>query len=239
MAKLLIVDDDPGTLAWMSSALEAAGHEVRTFDSAWPALVVTRAWSPDLILTDILMPDMDGFAFSRLVRAHERVPIVFVSVLQRQAEAVLRGVAGYVQKPVTAAELRAAVDHLLGASGAAPILVVDDAADIRACYRLILEPRFEVREAENGLQALEVLSREPIALAIVDVHMPVMNGVELLRAMRADPRFATIPVVVQTSDQAAIRAPVWTHLHVAQTLLKDEFMSWLIGVIEDHLAGDG
>lgn len=238
MAKLLIVDDDVGTLAWMSSALEAAGHEVRTFDSARPALEATRIWSPDLILTDILMPDMDGFAFSRLVRAHERVPIVFVSVLQKQAEAVLRGVAGYVQKPATAAELRAAVDRLLGASGGATILVVDDAADIRTCYRLILEPRFEVREAENGLQALEVLSREPIALAIVDVHMPVMNGVELVRAMRADPRFASIPVVVQTSDHAAIRAPVWTHLHVAQTLLKDEFMSWLIDVVEEHLACD-
>ena len=46
-----------------------------------------------------------------------------------------------------------------------------------------------------------------IALAIVDVHMPVMNGVELIRAMRADPRFALIPVVVQTSDRAAARAP--------------------------------
>jgi CheY-like chemotaxis protein len=242
MAKLLIVDDDLGELAWMSSALEGAGHEVRTLDSARAALEVARTWRPDLILIDVLMPDMDGFAFSRLVRVHERVPIMFVSVLRKQAEAVLRGVAGYVQKPVTAAELRAAVDRLLGATTGVTILVVDDDPGIRACYRLILEPRFPVMEAENGLEALDVLSRETIALAIVDVHMPVMNGVELIRAMRADPRFASIPVVVQTSDRAAARAPVWTHLHVAQTLLKDEFMSWLMDLIDEHLAcelGDG
>ena len=83
-----------------------------------------------------------------------------VSVLRKQAEAVLRGVAGYVQKPVTAAELRAAVDRLLGATTGVTILVVDDDQSIRACYRRILEPRFPLIEAENGLEALDVLSAD-------------------------------------------------------------------------------
>jgi CheY-like chemotaxis protein len=69
--------------------------------------------------------------------------------------------------------------------------------------------------------------------------MPVMNGVELIRAMRADPRFATLPVVVQTSDRVAARAPIWTDLHVSQTILKDEFMSWLLAQIDEHVGADG
>jgi CheY-like chemotaxis protein len=183
------------------------------------------------------MPEVDGFAFSRLVQAEARVPVMLVSALKKQAEAILRGVAGYVQKPVTAAELRAAVDAVVGSAAAhVAVLVVDDDPDIRACYRLILEPRFDVVEAEDGCAALDVLAATPAALAIVDVHMPRMNGVELIRAMRDDPRLAMLPVIVQTSDRAATYAPVWTDLHVNQVLVKNDFVSWLLTQIDEHIA---
>lgn len=237
MARLLIVDDDEGTLAWMAEALGEVGHEVRAIRGGRAALETVRAWTPDLILTDILMPEMDGFTFNRLVQLHQRVPVMLVSALKKQAEAILRGVSGYVQKPVTAAELRAAVDHALGAGARdVAILVVDDDPDIRQCYRMILEPRFTVLEAGDGREALFVLEAGPVALLIVDVHMPVMNGVELIRAMRDDARFCMLPVVVQTSDRAAARAPVWTDLHVAQTVMKSDFMAWLVAHIEEHIA---
>src|SRR5262249_12282684 len=106
----------------------------------------------------------------------------------------------------------------------------------RHCYRLILEPRFAVLEAEHGREALDILSARPVALVIADVHMPVMNGVELIRAMRDDSRYATLPVVVQTSDRAAARAPVWTDLHLGQTVMKTEFMDWLLAQVDEHIA---
>jgi CheY-like chemotaxis protein len=236
MAKLLLVDDDEGTLAWMAAALAGAGHDVHAAASARAALEAVEAWAPDLLVADILMPEMDGFAFSGLVQARRRVPVMLVSALRKEAEAVLRGVAGYVQKPVTAAELRAAVVRVLGATAAGGILVVDDDADIRECYRLILEPRFTVLEAENGRAALSVLAAEDVALCIVDVHMPVMNGVDLIRAIRDDPRLRAIPVIVQTSDRTAVSAPIWTDLQVEQTVMKDDFMQWLMAHIDDHLA---
>jgi CheY-like chemotaxis protein len=161
---------------------------------------------------------------------------MLVSALKKEAEAILRGAAGYVQKPITARELRAAVDRVLGAASDVAVLVVDDDPDIRLCYRMILEPRFRVLEAQDGRDALAVLSNETVALALVDVHMPVMNGVELIRAMRDDPKLRDLPVIVQTSDQAAVRAPVWTDLHVAQTVMKSDFMTWLLAQIDDHIA---
>lgn len=236
MAKLLLVDDDEGTLAWMEAALRDAGHDVRGIRSGRAALEAARSWTPELIVADIMMPEMDAFTFNRLVQTHRRVPVMFISALSKQAEAILRGVAGYVQKPVTAPELRAAVDRVLGTAASGAILVVDDDADIRQCYRLILEPRFTVLEAGDGREALEVLAAEPVSLAIVDVHMPVMNGVELVRAIRDDPRLDALPIVVQTSDRAAARAPVWTDLHVAQTVMKQDFMDWLLVQIDEHIA---
>lgn len=238
MAKLLVVDDDEGTLTWMAAALVGAGHVVRAVSSGRAALETAADWTPDLILADIMMPEMDGFAFLRLVQAHKAVPVMLVSALRKEAEAVLRGVTGYVQKPVTAAELRAAVDRVLGGAGAArgAILVVDDDADIRHCYRFMLEPRFSVLEAENGREALAVLAAHEVALLIVDVHMPVMNGVELIRAIRDDPELRALPVIVQTSDRAAASAPVWTDLQVEQTVMKNDFMQWLMAHIDDHIA---
>jgi CheY-like chemotaxis protein len=237
VAKLLIVDDDEGTLAWMAAALAGAGHVVRAIGSGHAALETAKEWTPDLILADIMMPEMDGFAFGRLVQAHRRVPVMLVSALKKEAEAVLRGVAGYVQKPVTAAELRAAVDRVLGSAAIGAILVVDDDSDIRHLYRLILEPRFTVLDAENGRAALAVLATTRVALLIVDVHMPVMNGVELIRALRDDPQLCALPVIVQTSDRAAACAPIWTDLHVEQTVMKNDFMQWLLTHIDDHIAG--
>jgi CheY-like chemotaxis protein len=220
----------------MAAALEGSGHVVRTAGSARAALETVDAWTPDLILADIVMPEMDGFAFSGLVQARRRVPVMLVSALQKEAESVLRGVAGYVQKPVTAAELRAAVDRVLGARAVGAILVVDDDPDIRECYRYVLEPRFTMLEAGNGRDALRILAAQDVALLIVDVHMPVMNGFELIRAVRDDPALHAIPVIVQTMDRAAAGSPIWADLHVEQTILKQDFVRWLLAHIDDHLA---
>jgi CheY-like chemotaxis protein len=237
MAKLLVVDDDEGTLAWMAAALEGAGHDVRTARRSRCALEMVRTWAPDLILTDILMPEIDGFAFSRLALVSRRVPVMLVSALKKEAEAILRGVAGYVQKPFTAPELLAAVERVLGKGASdVSILVVDDDPEILTLYRTILEPRFGVLLAMNGREALDVLKTESAALAVVDVHMPVMNGIQLIRALRDDPQLHTLPVIVQTSDQTAVRAPVWADLHVAQVLSKQQFVAWLLAQIDEHIA---
>lgn len=236
MAKILIVDDDEETLTWMAAALESAGHVVRTGSSGRAALQVIEVWKPDLILSDVLMSEMDGFALSKLTR-RRGIPTVFVSITKREAEAILHGVAGYVEKPVTAAELRAAVNRVLGDAPGGAILIVDDDPMVREIFRSVLEPRFSVLEAENGKRALEILEGQAVRLVITDIHMPVMNGVELVRAMRRDPRLCDLPVVVQSCDAAATRSPLWTDLRVARSMRKEDFIDWLLDQIDEELSG--
>jgi CheY-like chemotaxis protein len=236
MARLLLVDDEHETLAWMTAALEAAGHEVRAVDSGRRGLDELHGWTPDLIVADILMPEMDGLTFARLAKRFGHVPLLFVSIAERQAEAVLLGAAGYVAKPATAAEVRAAVEQVLGRpAGPRTILVVDDDPDVCELYRICLEQRFRVLTAEQGQDALEILDQEPVDLLITDVHMPVMNGVELIRAVRRRPRLRDLPIIVQTSDRQAAQAPVWVELHVAQASKKGDFLRWMNARIEHHL----
>src|SRR3954454_7432671 len=80
--------------------------------------------------------------------------------------------------------------------GAATILVVDDDARVRSVLvEHVAYAGFRVLEASNGLEALDVLAKEPVSLVFTDLRMPVMDGIELLR--RARPRFpSTIFIVV-------------------------------------------
>ncbi len=238
MARLLLLDDQEDNLAWMTAALETRGHEVRGFSTGRAALTSLAEWTPDLIVADILMPEMDGLTFARLAHRHKGVPVMFVSIAKKQAEAILAGAVGYLQKPATAAELREAVDRVLGrASMENTLLVVDDDADVRALCRSFLEPRFQVVEAADGKEALDLLARVPVDLAIVDIHMPGMNGVELIRAARSNPKLERLPIIVQSSDPVALAAPVWRDLHVAQVVDKGRFLEWFFHRVEAHVAG--
>ena len=69
--------------------------------------------------------------------------------------------------------------------------------------------------------------------------MPEMNGVELVRAMRRDPRFRELPVIVQTSDSLMARSDVWTELNVEQSLEKDQFRRWLRETVSRRAHGLG
>jgi CheY-like chemotaxis protein len=234
MAKLLMLDDDVEATTWMRAALETRGHEVTVYYSARDALESLESFRPDLIVSDILMPEIDGVAFARFVRMHRGVPVMFVSIAKKQAEAVLAGAIGYVSKPATAHQIREAVDRILVERDRKNVvLVVDDEADVLDLYRDYLKGPFEILAAGNGVDALEKLRAHRVDLAIIDVHMPVMNGIDLVRAIRADPTLDALPIIVQTCDQAALKATVWKPLRVAQVLDKVRFVDWFEDQLRD------
>jgi len=86
------------------------------------------------------------------------------------------------------------------------VLVVDDEEEIRASLREVVEMGgCRAALAANGVEALQMLGEHRICMIIVDLRMPVMDGGELIERLKADPVFATVPVLVSTS--APHRAP--------------------------------
>jgi signal transduction histidine kinase len=78
----------------------------------------------------------------------------------------------------------------------ARVLVVDDDDDIRRLSKIRLERHYEVLEADTGPAALQLVALQPIDLVLLDVMMPGMNGVDVCRQIKAEPRDALLPVVL-------------------------------------------
>ena len=120
MAKqLLVVDDDPGLLLAVSETLRAEGYEVQTARRGSEAMIRVAEALPDLIISDIRMPGMDGYALVRNLRASPRsrlVPIIFLTAKDETADRIAgfrSGVDAYVTKPFETEELVAIVKSIL------------------------------------------------------------------------------------------------------------------------------
>jgi two-component system sensor histidine kinase and response regulator WspE len=80
------------------------------------------------------------------------------------------------------------------------ILIVDDSAVARELQsRLVLARGYQVDEAADGVEALRAIRTTTYALVVTDVEMPVMNGIELIKNLRADPNYARLPIVISSS----------------------------------------
>jgi CheY-like chemotaxis protein len=80
------------------------------------------------------------------------------------------------------------------------VLLVDDDPDIRQAIAEVLEDEgYDCMVAEHGVDALESLGRRTPSLLLVDLLMPVMNGVELIERVRSDARWSDLPIVVMTA----------------------------------------
>ena len=80
------------------------------------------------------------------------------------------------------------------------ILIVDDSAVARELQsRLVLARGYQVDKAADGVEALRAIRTNTYALVVTDVEMPEMNGIELIKNLRADPNYARLPIVISSS----------------------------------------
>lgn len=120
---ILVADDEPDSLALLSSILSSENYEVRAADSGKLALSSALAFPPDLILLDMRMPDMDGLEVCRQLKAHQNtkdVPLMFLSGstgTEDRVEGLALGAVDFVVKPFFRPELLARVRTHLDSGG--------------------------------------------------------------------------------------------------------------------------
>lgn len=215
--RLLLVDDDPGAIHVMRRLLGQA-YELRYALDGEQALALAEQSPPDLILLDAQMPGLSGTEVCRRLKAHPvlaPVPVIFVTSLAEDGAALMSlelGAADVVSKPLDEARLLAAVHAQLPADVAAStpappepdaqlpcvLIVDDDPSAVQAIHAALsgLDARFVF--ATDGAAALQSARTHRADLVLLDIYMPGMDGLEVLRRLRADPLLADTRVIVVT-----------------------------------------
>jgi DNA-binding response OmpR family regulator len=164
---ILVVDDEPEIVRLLRSYLEKDGYRVVTAYNGEEALYVARHEKPDLVVLDILMPKMDGLAFTRRIRREQDVPIIMLTARAEETDRIVgleMGADDYVTKPFSPRELVARVRAVLRRAQpqpeAPPVLRVGPIVLVRTEHTVTVagEP-VEVTPTEFDI--LETLMKEP------------------------------------------------------------------------------
>ena len=136
--RILVVDDEPQITRVLRRSLATHGYEAQTASGGEEALQVFREWSPDLVITDLSMPDMGGLELCRRLRAVASSCDCALGQRRGAAEgrSPRRGADDYVTKPFGMDELLARIRAALRRSNASPAEVKIEVGDFQAISRL-------------------------------------------------------------------------------------------------------
>ena len=138
--KILVIEDEKSISHFISTVLNNNGYEAMQAQTGEEALSMISSHCPDLIILDIMMPGMDGFALCTAIRRESRVPIIIVSAKDAPMDRVTGITLGsddYMVKPFLPLELVARVKALFRRAG----YIRQDAGETLVCANLSLDPR--------------------------------------------------------------------------------------------------
>jgi len=162
----------------------------------------------DLITLDTHLPANNGWQFLASIRQDAilgRVPVVVISGPTDGPLALAGGAVAVLEKPISRAALKLALTHVGFRDmqdQARTVLVVDDdpkAVELIAAYLTI--PDYVVVRAYGGLEAIALARRVQPDLILLDLMMPEVSGFDVVRALKADPGTAGIPILVVTARE--------------------------------------
>ena len=231
MATILVIDDERMVCDLLRAVLSRYGHEVITAFDGQNGLVLFEQHRPRFTLLDLRMPGMDGIEVLTRIRALDPKASVIVLTgtgsadLENQARQM--GVTDFLSKglslevlvgtmervmqqpvkspppPSQSADARKAPSH---SQETGSILVVDDEPQIRELLKKFLSARdYQVREAADGQQALALVDQKSPDIIVLDVNMPGINGIEVLKRLRAKNYAGGVIFLTSSQDEMLLQ----------------------------------
>ncbi len=216
LRQALIVEDDSTAadiLVRYLAELQISGAVHRRAEGAVEAALRTQ---PDVILLDIYLPDDSGWVVLTRLKEHletRDIPVVVISIVDEPEKAVALGATAHLVKPVTRAQLAGVLQREVGHNGHPTptrgtavanhrplVLLAEDNESNRETIGGYLEDKgFDVRYAVDGVEAVAMACRLSPALILMDIQMPVKDGLAAIREIRAVPSLAAVPIVALTA----------------------------------------
>ena len=247
--KTILVVDDVEINRKILTVILQDKYQVLEADNGLTAkrVIKDRGGEISLILLDLVMPLMDGFTLLKQLGAsgqYRNIPVILVTseaYEENILEGIKMGVRDVIAKPFQPDLVLRRVDNLILVAesvsqdaqepgGEAPepapaphtALIVDDVGVNRAILATALEQTYDILEAADGKQALALLQehREEIAVILLDVMMPVMDGYELMQEAKDQALLGRIPVIAVTAEDTLPKLDRLTGLGVCEIIQK-------------------
>lgn len=229
MKNLLVVEDDADLRKAIKVLIGSGDVAYFEAETGREALEIIKKGNIDCVVLDLGLPDISGFELLKMLQEQqEKIPPIIIYTgkeLSREENDELQGFAEtIIVKGVkseerlldetalflhrTVSEMPAAKKDLLIElydkeavfSGKKILLVDDDMRNIFALSKVLKEHGLEIIKAENGLKAVQALkAHEDIALVLMDIMMPVMDGIEAMTKIRAIEKFQHVPIIALTA----------------------------------------
>jgi signal transduction histidine kinase/CheY-like chemotaxis protein len=214
--RALVIEDDPISGAILVKYLTELGLESVLHARGEESVEAVLRERPDVILLDIMLPGDSGWVVLVRLKEHHgtrHIPVAVISIVDEPGRSRALGAVAHFTKPVTRAQLaaflqREAVSPLapvplpvspLAPTGPVILLAEDNEANVQTIGGYLEDKGCVMHYAMNGLLAVKLARELHPALILMDIQMPVMDGLTAIREIRADDALKAVPIVALTA----------------------------------------
>jgi PAS domain S-box-containing protein len=216
LPRAIIVDDDPEMAALLGSYLADLGFRSIMLGRGDEVMEAVLRERPDVVLMDIELPGSSGWDVLKRLKAHPQthdIPVLIISGVNKPETSRALGAAAHLTKPFTSAEFAGFIGRFFvpkempvvpaavpgtGTSGPLILLAEDNKANVETIGGYLEANGHRMRYAPNGAEAVKLAREINPALILMDIQMPVMDGLTAIRELRAHPLLKDTPIIALT-----------------------------------------
>ncbi len=227
--RILVVDDDQRLLDLLEDTLASMGYATATVKSAGEALFLLSKKAYDLVISDISMPEMDGFELlSKIRNNYPQLPVIFITGVARPDIIGKAHPEGFLAKPFRISNLEELIEKTLSGkeeildTRSRRILVIDDDDYFREMLIEALKIcEYTAIPAASPKEALDIIKSSAVDAVITDIKMPVMDGVSLAKTIKE--KHPDLPVILITAYHTLDRRSFADQKKVVDGILQKPF----------------
>ncbi|MBN1177916.1 MAG: GAF domain-containing protein [Anaerolineae bacterium] len=207
-AQVLIADDEPHIRFLLAQELNEAGYHTIEASNGNEAIALARRHRPDVILLDVMMPELSGFDVTRVLKSDPdtaAIPILILSIIEDRNHGLTLGADAYLTKPVALGDLLNTIAALLSQGYAArtAVVAVKDRSAIETITAALRDQGFTVVEAYDPRGAIATAHALKPDLVILDEVVSSLNDAEVIKALRFQNSSSRSTIVVISGEQLA------------------------------------
>lgn len=202
--RILVIEDDYATSKLLNNYLNKWNYVPTVVNSGEKALKLLESDDFLAIITDVVLPDINGLELLQRIRKTARsknTPIIVCSVEAEKQKAFLMGTVEYFVKPIKYKDLVEVLTSYKLKKNCNILCVDDDIPTLSMVKEAIESVGFNAVATHRSGQVMRLIENIDLDLAIVDLDMPEINGFELIKLIKSNPKFQNLPIIIYTGKE--------------------------------------